>query len=556
MELNVPPNSTYAIDAMREPEALEMLNSILQKWQYCNDQATSDLLKRLMYLPLAIQQASAYMEKTRATTATYLQHYLESDAEQTKLLVADFEDRWRYSIDMQPIATTWLISFQHLEKKYPLATEYLKFICFLAEKGIPISLLPHGETKEAKDDAIEVLERYAFISVREQRDTFDIDQLVRLVTRAWVRRKWKLQYTKVIQQLAKVYPFPGHRNRKTWKEYMPHARVALDDHEQCMDWKAEADLLYVVADSYDELGKYAEAEKMHRRALELRKSALGPEHPDTLGIMNNLGLVLHSQEKYEEAGNMHRKTLELRKLVLGPGNPDTLDSMNNLGLVLHSQEKYQEARDMHYQTLGLRKSILGPEHPSALSSMNNLALVLDSQGNYEEAEEVHRQTLEMRKLVLGSNHRQTLSSMNNLALILDSRGKYEEAEEVYRQTLELRKSILGPANPDTVDSMNNLANVFHMEGKYEEAEAMHRRTLELAKSALGPEHPSTVTSVNNLALVLESQRKYKEAEETHQQALELYQSVLGPVHPSTVTSMNNLDRVLRCRRKFGETEEM
>jgi tetratricopeptide repeat protein len=57
---------------------------------------------------------------------------------------------------------------------------------------------------------------------------------------------------------------------------------------------------------------------MHRQTLELDMKVSGPEHPDMLTSMNNLGSVLSSQGKYVEAEQMHRRTLELRRKVLGP----------------------------------------------------------------------------------------------------------------------------------------------------------------------------------------------------------------------------------------------
>ena len=43
-----------------------------------------------------------------------------------------------------------------------------------------------------------------------------------------------------------------------------------------------------LATSYDALGRYAEALKLHEETLALRKAKLGPDHPDTLASMNNL----------------------------------------------------------------------------------------------------------------------------------------------------------------------------------------------------------------------------------------------------------------------------
>ncbi len=48
---------------------------------------------------------------------------------------------------------------------------------------------------------------------------------------------------------------------------------------------------------------------MHRQALVLKEKVLGPEHPDTLTSLNNLGAVLDRQGKYEEAEKMHRQAL-------------------------------------------------------------------------------------------------------------------------------------------------------------------------------------------------------------------------------------------------------
>ena len=42
-------------------------------------------------------------------------------------------------------------------------------------------------------------------------------------------------------------------------------------------------------------GKYEEAEAMHRQALRGYEKVLGPEHPDTLTSVNNIGLVLERQ---------------------------------------------------------------------------------------------------------------------------------------------------------------------------------------------------------------------------------------------------------------------
>ncbi len=43
-----------------------------------------------------------------------------------------------------------------------------------------------------------------------------------------------------------------------------------------------------LANSYKDLGRYAEALKLYEETLALLKAKLGPDHPDTLGSMDNL----------------------------------------------------------------------------------------------------------------------------------------------------------------------------------------------------------------------------------------------------------------------------
>src|SRR5437764_2168564 len=60
----------------------------------------------------------------------------------------------------------------------------------------------------------------------------------------------------------------------------------------------------------------------------------GPRATDTLASMNNLALILG---KYGQAEEMHRQTLRLQETVLGKENPNTLISMNNLASMLRDQ---------------------------------------------------------------------------------------------------------------------------------------------------------------------------------------------------------------------------
>ena len=45
-----------------------------------------------------------------------------------ELLSKDFEDEWRYAEIKNPVAPTWLISFDHIQILNSLASDYLSFM--------------------------------------------------------------------------------------------------------------------------------------------------------------------------------------------------------------------------------------------------------------------------------------------------------------------------------------------------------------------------------------------------------------------------------------------
>ncbi|KAK1973898.1 acyl transferase/acyl hydrolase/lysophospholipase, partial [Colletotrichum cereale] len=337
-------------------EATALLRKDLNESQFGDSQSTAQLLEYLTYLPLAIRQASAYLAaNTNVTVARYLEYCKSSNGTLVKLLSRDFDDQDRYESIRNPVATTWLISFEHISRDSPLAAEYLGFICYLADRDIPRDLLPPGKDEMDTDEAIGTLKAYAFVLQRGDANSFDIHRLVRLVMRNWLRDQGKQgdRVTGTIQRLSEMLPRPDHGNREIWMAYLPHAQAAVEVRDWCTDDEASWGLLSGTGECYDLLGKYREAEKMHRQTLELKEKVLGSENPSTLDSMNNLALVLRSQGKYHEAEQMHRQTLALREKVLEPESPSTLSSMNNLALVLESQGKYDEAEQMHRRTLEL-----------------------------------------------------------------------------------------------------------------------------------------------------------------------------------------------------------
>ena len=296
-------------------------------------------------------------------------------------------------------------------------------------------------------------------------------------------------------------------------------------------------------------GKYTEAEKLCRQAMEIDEKTIGKQHPNYAKQLNNLAGVLRVQGKYPEAEELYRQAMEIDEKTIGKEHPSYAISLSNLAVVLKAQGKYAEAETLYRQALEIDEKTIGKEHPEYAKHLNNLAGVLRAQGKYSKAETLYRQALEIDERTIGKGHPGYAIDLNNLAGVLEEQGKYPEAEELYRQALDIDEKTIGKGHPDYAIDLNNLAGVLRAQGKYPEAEKLYRQAMDIDEKTIGKEHPEYAKRLNNLAGVLEDQGKYPEAEKLYRQAMEIDEKTIGKEHPDYATRLNNLAG--RCGRRAG-----
>ena len=59
-------------------------------------------------------------------------------------------------------------------------------------------------------------------------------------------------------------------------------------------------------------GKYAEAEPLYTRALEIDEKALGPDHPNVATTLENYAALLRETQRNAEATEMEARAKEIR----------------------------------------------------------------------------------------------------------------------------------------------------------------------------------------------------------------------------------------------------
>ncbi|KAJ7803987.1 hypothetical protein B0H14DRAFT_2326420, partial [Mycena olivaceomarginata] len=80
--------------------------------------------------------------------------------------------------------------------------------------------------------------------------------------------------------------------------------------------------------------------------LEMRKHVLGEEHPHTLTSMAYLVVTYQDQGRWKDAEALQVVVIEMRKCVLGEEHPDTLSSLVNLVATYRDQGCWKDAEEL------------------------------------------------------------------------------------------------------------------------------------------------------------------------------------------------------------------
>jgi tetratricopeptide (TPR) repeat protein len=515
-------------------------------------------------LPLALDQAGAYIEETGCGLADYLNLYRQRRTELLKRRGGIGPDH------PESVATTFALSFEKVAGASHAAADLLRFCAFLYPDAIPEEIFSKGAAELGPnlsaiaadplklDAAFAEILKYSLLRRDADAKTLGIHRLVQAVIQDALTNNEKRQWAeRAVRALNGAFPSPKFANWAQCERLVPQALACASLIEaRGLEFKEAARLLNAVGYYLDDRARFSEAEPLHQRALAIRENALGPDHPDVATSLNNLALPYYRQGKYAQAEPLFQRALAIWEKALGPEHPLVATSLNNLGELCRVQGKYAQAEPLHQRALAIWEKALGPEHADVATALNNLALLYERQGKYAQAEPLYQRASAIDEKALGPNHPGVATDLNNLALLYKSQGRYAQAEPLYQRALAILERALGPEHPDVATSLNNLAELYRAQGRYAEADPLYQRALAIREGVLGPDHPDVATSLNNLAVLYRDQGNYAQAEPLFQRALAIWEKALGPQHPNVATALENCARLLREMKRGAAAREL
>jgi tetratricopeptide (TPR) repeat protein len=315
-------------------------------------------------------------------------------------------------------------------------------------------------------------------------------------------------------------------------------------------------LLDALGRTYMGLGIYDRGVVLLTKARDVRETALGQDHPDTLTSSGILASAFMYAGRLPDAIALHESTLRRREAKLGPDHLDTLDSRANLATSYWAAGRLRESIALNEATLKVREAKLGPDNILTLRNRNNLAMAYRAVGRLPEAIALYEPTRKLYEAKLGPDHPFSLGTRGNLAGAYRAAGRLTESIALYELTLRLSEAKFGPDHPETLNTRTSLGLAYLDAGRLPEAIAMHETTQNLLQAKLGLDHRATLISRESLACAYLAGGRLNDALAHFEATLRLCESKLGPDHPITLETRGNLAGAVESLGRFSQAESL
>lgn len=200
-------------------------------------------------------------------------------------------------------------------------------------------------------------------------------------------------------------------------------------------------------------------------------SSLGPDHPATLNVMNNLASAHWMAKNLARSLPLLQDLVERSRRVLGESHPSTLASTGSLARNLIDSDRAAEAIPLLQDALS-RGRAGSPRLPTDLVFMQrDLGTALAQSGQLEAAKQAFTQAVQDYHASFSADRVQLASGLATIASHMLEQGLGGESEKVLRECLQLRQE-LAPNAWTTFNTQSMLGEALSQQGNQTEAEEL------------------------------------------------------------------------------------
>jgi tetratricopeptide (TPR) repeat protein len=573
--------------------------------------AAEELAKELDYLPLALEQAAAYIRQLKGSFPDYLNSYSKRGLELLEKGQASGEYR-------KSVRTTWSLNFQQVAAASTSSADFLRISAFLNPDRIPTEFFAEAAKELGPDIASSLRDvetdpllldelmqpsvNFSLIHRDRKTRTYNIHRLVQVVVLGTMDEPTKLIWCdRVIKALESVFLDVDEVSAREWariERLVFHVQRVSDVVAQSLPLlsNSEAVRLFNRAGRYLHLrGRLLESGNLYDEALRIAGALSGGETLDLATSLQNKAWLLIDLGKYQDAEPLVMNALRIRKALLEPQHSDVARSLYWVGVVHEKRGRYREALQSIQQSLVIsernkddersvdvaeRLQFLAglyyelDENEEAEESINRSMKILGPQADVaphilagalhrigtmkagHESETVLKESIVSYETSLGSDYPRLAYPLTTLGRVYAEKGKYDEAEALLYRSLKIREEALGPNHPEVVHSLRALCYLRRKEKRIPEAEAFAQRALAIAEESLGQDSPVVADSLISLIHVYLDQNRAWKAEPLARRAVAIRKKVYGIQSKPTASTLMLYSQTLSAMNRKGEAQRL
>ncbi|KAL2672302.1 hypothetical protein Neosp_013005 [[Neocosmospora] mangrovei] len=470
------PQYVIKLSEMGPGEAMDFLRKSLYRQDSLQDDKTVvELLDNLDYLPLAIKQATAYMNENDLTIAEYLEVLQNTEDDMVELLRSEFRD----------------------------------------------------DTS------------YGFLSKYAGGQMLEMHRLVHLATRTWAKSEGIMERMSrlSVAHFDQVFPPSNWENRELYRQYLPHALVVIREHEEDAPPDYPYRLITRVARCLVHDCRYREALKIlkrsaaieeqqvpdsylhrtllagayynnsqHQEAIRLlepliqnQMRTLPEDSFDLLEIQCLLGLAYRKVGDLKEATRLLEYVVELRSELLPEEDVNRLQPAIELGLVYRQNGQIKKSIRLLESVLTVARRSLDEGHPLTLKVQHHLSRAYWDSGRTEEAFDLIEHVVNIQPGTLSEYHDDRLASEIELAQQNLGNGEIEEATRML-ETLKVKvDAVLPNGHTNRLTTNKLLAEAYIAKRRVPDAIHLLEEIMALSDEALGANKSEQLGAGRSLA---------------------------------------------------------
>src|SRR5688572_3236129 len=220
---------------------------------------------------------------------------------------------------------------------------------------------------------------------------------------------------------------------------------------------------------YTSLGLYPRADALLQGALATGRRLFGPEDPESVASLFDLGELRYYERRFAEAEEAYREAALRRHNLYGADSRQTIEAEMAVASACMQQQKFDESERLFKSVLARVQGTFGNDDELTLNVMNELATMYYLQGRYAEALPLTEQVWNGLKKVSGERSPLTLAAQRNFANTLSTLGRYGDAEAMFLQAVIGQQQVIGPDHPLTQRTIERMAEMYDAWGKPDKA---------------------------------------------------------------------------------------